>query len=90
MNPQSGPFTEVLLARFTDTESLPNSSATLPANPDAPIDVSALRNQLAWVIVQTYPQPEDVGQGLSPFYATHAVTEISANDGRFFRGNFTP
>jgi hypothetical protein len=90
MNPQSGPFTEVLLARFTDTGALPNSSVTLPANPKVSVDVRALRNLLTWVIVQTYPRPEDVAFGPTADFATHDQIEISANDGRFLRGRFTP
>ena len=97
-DPQVGPFTNTLLARFTDggagdaAHLAAPRLATSPPNTEDPTDVTNRVNRLAWVIVQTYPAPIDVSQ--SPFggkvCVTHHQIIIDALDGRFLLGTFTP
>jgi heat shock protein HslJ len=97
-NPQFGPFTNALLARFTDggagdaAQLAAPRLATSPPNTEYPADATAKVNRLAWVIVQTYPAPINVSQ--SPFGGKYCVTHhqiiIDALDGRFLLGTSTP
>ncbi|MDP9333946.1 MAG: META domain-containing protein [Actinomycetota bacterium] len=97
-NPQAGPSTNTLLARFTDygagdaAQLAAPRLATSPPNTEYPADATAKVNRLAWVIVQTYPAP--INNSQSPFGGKSCVTHhqiiIDALDGRFLLGTSTP